>query len=172
MTGPPPPLVVVLGVSGAGKSTFGRLLARELSVPFVDGDDLHPAANIAKMTAGHPLDDADREPWLRRLATEIRAAGAGGEGLVLACSALKRAYRDELRAADARVWFVYLALDRDTAHRRVAHRAGHFMPAALVASQFAILEPLADDEPGIEVDATAEPAANAARVRAALRAQP
>jgi gluconokinase len=166
-----PPIVVVLGVSGSGKSTVGRALARELRVPFVEGDDAHPAANIAKMAAGHPLDDTDREPWLRTLAACVRRSAEAGEGLVLACSALKRAYRDELRAATGSghgLWCLYLALDRDTARDRVARRIGHFMPARLVDSQFEVLEPLEPDEPGLTVDATTATPVNLAVVRAAV----
>ncbi|MEU8949130.1 gluconokinase [Streptomyces sp. NPDC048489] len=151
-----PPIVVVLGVSGSGKSTVGRALAADLGVPFVEGDDAHPAANIARMAAGHPLDDADRAPWLRTLARRVRRAAEAGEGLVLACSALRRAYRDELRAAAGPgLWCLCLALDRDTARDRVARRTGHFMPARLIDSQFETLEPLAEDEPGLTVDAAA-----------------
>ncbi|WP_405726751.1 gluconokinase [Streptomyces sp. NBC_01537] len=150
-----PVIVVVLGVSGAGKSTVGAAVAEELGVPFLEGDDFHPAANVAKMTAGLPLDDADREPWLRALADRIRQSDRAGQGLVVACSALKRAYRDELRAAGPRLWCLYLALDRDTANARVSGRTGHFMPARLVDSQFETLEPLEPDEPGATVDATA-----------------
>ncbi|WST81748.1 gluconokinase [Streptomyces sp. NBC_01136] len=162
-------MVVVLGVSGSGKTAVGRAVAEQLSLPFIDGDDFHPAANIAKMTAGHPLDDADRVPWLRVLADRIRHSAEAGEGLVVACSALKRAYRDQLRAAaGSGLWYLYLALDRDTARDRVSRRADHFMPARLVDSQFETLEPLAADEPGITLDATAGLPANLARVRAAV----
>ncbi|MER5194547.1 gluconokinase [Streptomyces sp. NPDC002755] len=164
-----PPIVLVLGVSGSGKTTVGRAVAERLAVTFVEGDGFHSAADIAKMTAGHPLDDEDREPWLRALADRVRHAAEAGEGLVLACSALKRAYRDELRAAaGGRLWCLYLALDRDTARDRVSRRTGHFMPARLVDSQFATLEPLEPDEPGLTLDATAGPGAELARVRAAV----
>ncbi|MCX4578746.1 gluconokinase, GntK/IdnK-type [Streptomyces sp. NBC_01571] len=164
-----PPVVVVLGVSGSGKSTVGKAVAEELRVPFVEGDDVHPAANIARMAAGHPLDDGDREPWLRTLANRVRRSVEAGEGLVLACSALRRAYRDELRAAaGSALWCVHLALDRDTARDRVARRTGHFMPARLVDSQFESLEPLEPDEPGLTVDATAALPANLALVSAAV----
>ncbi|MER8187859.1 gluconokinase [Kitasatospora sp. NPDC094015] len=157
-----------MGVSGAGKSTAARLLAERREVPFVEGDLLHPATNIARMAAGHPLDDADREPWLRALDGRIRDATRTGRGAVLSCSALKRAYRDRLRAAGPGVWFLYLALDRETARRRVAHRHGHFMPAALLDSQFAALDPLAPDEPGLTVDAAEGTPAALDRAEAAL----
>ncbi|WP_406437415.1 gluconokinase [Streptomyces sp. NBC_01613] len=164
-----PPIVVVLGVSGSGKTTVGKAVAEQLGVPFVEGDDFHPAANIAKMSAGHALDDADRKPWLRALAERIRQSAQAREGLVIACSALKRAYRDELRAAaGTRLWCLYLALDRDTARDRVSRRTGHFMPAGLVDSQFATLEPLESDEPGMILDATADLPAHLTRVRAAV----
>ncbi|MFD9429648.1 gluconokinase [Streptomyces sp. NPDC060002] len=168
-TGQGPPIVLVLGVSGSGKTTVGKAVAELLEVTFVEGDGFHSAADVAKMTAGHALDDADREPWLRALADRVRHSAEAGEGLVLACSALKRAYRDELRAAaGGRLWCLCLALDRDTARDRVARRTGHFMPARLVDSQFATLEPLEPDEPGLTLDATAGLAAGLARVRAAV----
>ena len=149
----PAVVAIVSGVSGSGKSTVGSELARELGVPFLDGDELHPPANIAKMAAGHPLDDADRAPWLAALAARISAM-AQVRGGVIACSALKRSYRDVLRAASPGVCFVQLVLDRAAALDRVAHRTGHFMPAALVDSQLAGFEPLQPDEPGIALDAT------------------
>ncbi|MCW7986606.1 MULTISPECIES: gluconokinase [Streptomyces] len=152
-----PSVVVVMGVSGSGKSTVGRLLAQRLMVPFLEADDLHPAANRAKMAAGHPLDDEDRRPWLMSVADWIRRATHDGQGGVVACSALKHEYRDLFRQAGAGVWFLYLALDRATADRRVAGRMDHFMPARLLDSQYADLEPLRPDEPGLTVDATADP---------------
>ncbi|MFE9996749.1 gluconokinase [Streptomyces avermitilis] len=163
------PIVLVVGVTGSGKTTVGKAVAEQLGLEFVEGDDFHPAANIAKMTAGHALDDADREPWLRALADRIRHSAAAGEGLVVACSALKRAYRDKLRAAAGPgLWCLYLALDRDTAWDRVSRRTGHFMPAQLVDSQFETLEPLEPDEPGMTMDATAALATILTRVRAAV----
>ncbi|MCX5444424.1 gluconokinase [Streptomyces libani] len=152
-----PSVVVVMGVSGSGKSTVGGLLAQRLMVPFLEADDLHPAANRAKMAAGHPLDDEDRRPWLMSVADWIRRATHDGQGGVVACSALKHEYRDLFRQAGAGVWFLYLALDRATADRRVAGRMDHFMPARLLDSQYADLEPLRPDEPGLTVDATADP---------------
>ncbi|MEI5134468.1 gluconokinase [Streptomyces libani] len=146
-----------MGVSGSGKSTVGGLLAQRLMVPFLEADDLHPAANRAKMAAGHPLDDEDRRPWLMSVADWIRRATHDGQGGVVACSALKHEYRDLFRQAGAGVWFLYLALDRATADRRVAGRMDHFMPARLLDSQYADLEPLRPDEPGLTVDATADP---------------
>ncbi|MFF0157932.1 gluconokinase [Streptomyces sp. NPDC005263] len=164
-----PPIVLVLGVSGSGKTTVGKAVAELLGLPFVEGDDFHPAANVAKMSAGQPLDDADRGPWLRALADRIRHSVEAGEGLVVACSALRRVYRDRLRAAArSRLWCLYLALDRDTAWHRVSRRTGHFMPARLVDSQFDTLEPLEPDEPGMTLDATADLPTQLTRVRAAV----
>ncbi|MEV0412841.1 gluconokinase, GntK/IdnK-type [Streptomyces sp. NPDC050448] len=137
-------------------------------MPFLEGDDLHSAANIAKMAAGRSLDDTDRVPWLRTLTDRIRQSSRAGRRLVVACSALKRAYRDELRGAAPGVWCVYLALDRDTARARVSRRTGHFMPVRLVDSQFETLEPLEPDEPGATVDATADPEVTVARARHAV----
>ncbi|MFG3055154.1 gluconokinase [Kitasatospora sp. NPDC048239] len=157
-----------MGVAASGKTTLGHLLAQRRDVPFVEGDDFHPAANIAKMTAGRALDDADREPWLRGLTDWIRATTRAHRGAVLSCSALKREYRDELRTAGPGVWFLHLALDRETARVRISHRAGHFMPARLLDSQYDTLEPLQPDEPGLTVDATADTAADLALAEAAI----
>ncbi|WP_326770295.1 gluconokinase [Streptomyces sp. NBC_01591] len=159
-----------MGVSGSGKSTVGGLLAQRLKVPFLEADDLHPATNRAKMAAGRPLDDEDRRPWLLALADWIREATDSGQGGVMACSALERAYRDLFRRAGAGVWFLHLALDRATADQRVAGRVGHFMPARLVDSQYAALEPLRPDEPGMTVDAEAEPQAIVDEAANAVRA--
>lgn len=161
-------IVVVVGVSGCGKSTVGAAVAEDLGAPFLEGDAVHPASDVAKMRAGQALTDADREPWLRLLAGHIHAAAGSGRGLVVACSALKRRYRDVLRSAAPDVRFLHLVLDRDTARRRVAARTGHFMPAALVDSQFEDLEPLRPDEPGVEVDATGDRATTLALARAAV----
>ncbi|MCX4908931.1 gluconokinase [Streptomyces sp. NBC_00878] len=154
---PAPTVVVVMGVSGSGKSTVGLLLARRLMVPFLEADDVHPAANRAKMAAGRPLDDEDRRPWLLSIAEWIREVTDAGQGGVVACSALKHTYRDLFRRAGAGVWFLCLALDRGAADRRVAGRVGHFMPARLVDSQYAALEPLRPDEHGLTVAAVADP---------------
>ncbi|MFE3992224.1 gluconokinase [Streptomyces goshikiensis] len=152
---PAPPVVVVMGVSGSGKSTVGRLLAARRGVPFVEGDDFHPAANIARMRAGHPLDEAAREPWLTALTEAVREVVRAGEGAVVSCSALKRAYRDRLRGAAPAIWFLHLTLDRAVARARVAGRAAHFMPARLLESQYEALEPLGADEDGLTLDAGA-----------------
>jgi gluconokinase len=167
-SGRAPTIVVVMGVSASGKSTIGRMLARRLGVPFVEGDDFHPAENIAKMTAGHPLDDADREPWLRALADWIREATRAGTGAVVTCSALKQRYRDLFREAGPGVWFLDLDLDQEVARERISRRTGHFMPAQLLSSQYDTLEPLRAGEPGLTVDAAAGADAILDQVQAAL----
>ena len=149
------PTVIVMGVTGCGKSTIGKLLAEKLQVDFAEGDDLHPPENIAKMTAGHPLTDEDRWPWLAKIADWLRDHSAGGG--VIPCSALKRAYRDKLREGDPDVWFLHVDVDRETILKRVTERKGHFMPATLVDSQFATLEPLGADENGAPIDGTQPP---------------
>lgn len=150
-------VVIVMGVSASGKSTVGAHLAQQLGVPFLEGDDLHPAANRAKMASGRPLDDADRRPWLAALTEWIRSAAASGRGGVVTCSALKREYRDQFRRTGADVWFLHLALDRAVAEERIARRKGHFMPPRLLGSQFDLLDPLQADEPGATVDASGSP---------------
>jgi carbohydrate kinase (thermoresistant glucokinase family) len=133
-------IVVVMGVSGSGKSTTGAALARTLGWPFVEGDDLHPPENVAKMAAGVPLTDTDRWPWLDRIVAELRALSQTHAHIVLACSALKASYRERLaRAGDVR--FVHLHGDRETIAARLAVRQHRYMPATLLDSQFATLEP-------------------------------
>ncbi|MFI2229481.1 gluconokinase [Nocardia testacea] len=146
---PDPPCVVVMGVSGTGKTTTARLLARRLGVPFADADDLHPRANIDKMASGIPLDDRDREPWLVAVGDWLRARDAEGTGGVMACSALKRRYRDLLRTAAPDTYFLLLTADREELLARLTGRTGHFMPAALLDSQLAALEPLQPGERGV-----------------------
>ena len=141
--------IVVMGVSGSGKSTVGAALAQRLRVPFADADDFHPEANIAKMTAGHALDDDDRRPWLDSIGEWLAAHAEGG---VMSCSALKRTYRDQLREHCPDVDFLHLAGTPEVIGRRQASRPGHFMPASLLASQFETLEPLAADEHGVDVN--------------------
>lgn len=141
--------IVVMGVSGSGKSTVGAALAQRLRMPFADADDFHPPANVAKMTAGEPLDDDDRYPWLEAIGEWLAARQTGG---VMSCSALKRKYRDQLRAHRPDVEFLHLAGSPEIIGRRQASRPGHFMPASLLASQFDTLEPLQDDERGITID--------------------
>ena len=139
-------IVVMMGVSGCGKTSVGRALAAALGWPFIEGDDYHPPDNVAKMAAGVPLDDADRWPWLDRLADEIGAIAARGDGAVLACSALKQSYRDRLvaRAPPGAVRFVHLTGDFESIAARLAKRHHRYMPASLLASQFATLEPPVD----------------------------
>lgn len=141
--------IVVMGVSGSGKSTVGAALAQRLRVPFADADDFHPPANIAKMAAGHPLDDTDRYPWLETIGRWLADHAGGG---VMSCSALKRSYRDQLRRHCPEVRFLHLSGSPDVITRRQASRPGHFMPASLLASQFDTLEPLDDDEHGVAID--------------------
>lgn len=144
--------LVVMGVSGAGKSTIARMLADRLGWRMAEADEFHPEANIAKMTAGTPLTDADRAPWLRAIRDWISERDTRGENVVVTCSALKRAYRDLLRQATARVRFVYLRGTTEIVGSRLADRSGHFMPPSLLGSQFGDLEPLAPDEDGVTVD--------------------
>lgn len=143
------PLIVAMGISGTGKSAVGSAVADRLGLPYADGDDYHPSSNIAKMAAGLPLTDEDRWPWLEDVAgwlSEHRASGG-----VIACSALKRAYRDLLRRDADSVIFLHLAGDHDLIQERMENR-DHFMPASLLASQESTLEPLEDDEQGWELD--------------------
>ena len=139
-----------MGVSGSGKSTVGAALAQRLGVPFADADDFHPAANVAKMKAGIALDDEDRHPWLEAIGNWL--ADHQGDGGVMSCSALKRAYRDQLRRHCPRTEFVHLSGSPEMIAVRQASRQGHFMPASLMASQFATLEPLEPDEAGLTLD--------------------
>lgn len=148
-------IVVVMGVTGSGKTTIGRLLAERLDVPYAEADSFHPPANVTKMAAGQALDDADRHPWLAAIANWIR--DRAGQGGVVSCSALKHPYRDLLRKASPQVWFLHLNIDRDVIARRIADRRDHFMPVSLVDSQFRALEPLRPDEAGTVIDASATP---------------
>jgi carbohydrate kinase (thermoresistant glucokinase family) len=157
-----------MGVSGCGKSALGRALANKLGWHFIEGDALHPAANIAKMAAGVALDDEDRQLFLERVAAAMSAARS--RGAVASCSALKRSYRDFIRTQAGDVLFVLLQLDREALAARLEQRRDHFMPASLRDSQLATLEAPAADERAVVVDGAAATAAQVARVLAALRA--
>lgn len=156
------PIVVVMGVCGCGKSLIGRMLAGRLGVAYVEGDEHHPPANIARMSAGTPLTDEDRAGWLGVLAGFIADADRRGEGLVLSCSALKRRYRDQLRGSqlggDGRsVAFLHLHGDKALIAERMRARSAHFMPTSLIDSQFAALEPPGADEAALTVDVARSP---------------
>jgi gluconokinase len=144
-------LVIVFGVSGAGKTTIGKLLAHELGWRFIEADDFHPAANVEKMRSGHPLTDEDRWPWLERLREQSRRSLAAGENAVLACSALKRAYRDRLRVSEE-VKFVFLNGDFALVEKQLRSRRGHFMDPDLLQSQFDDLEEPQPDEHVLTVE--------------------
>ncbi|WP_417220183.1 gluconokinase [Arthrobacter sp.] len=165
---PPAPTthLVVMGVSGSGKTTVAGLVAAELGWPCAEADDFHPAANIAKMAAGTPLDDDDRWPWLASL-KEWMDRHDSGPGTVVTCSALKRSYREVLREATGVVRFLHVDADTDLLAMRLGQRTGHFMPGTLLASQLATLEPLAADEDGITLpnDTTPEALAELAIAR-------
>jgi len=160
--------VVVMGVSGCGKSTLGALLACRLKLPFLEGDTLHPPENVARMAAGVALTDADRAGWLALLAARLAHARAQGSGLVLSCSALKRAYRDLLRQADPQLRLVYLYGPQALLAGRMAQRQGHYMPASLLGSQLATLEPPQPDEQALALDIGHPPAELVARACAHL----
>ncbi|HEV7725802.1 MAG TPA: gluconokinase [Modestobacter sp.] len=140
--------IVVMGVSGAGKTSVAVELARQLGWEYIEGDDLHPAANVAKMAGGHPLDDEDRWPWLRKIAEVIGEHEAAGTSFLVTCSALKRSYRDLLRDGHPSIWFAHVSASEAVLGERLKKRQGHYMPPSLLGSQLATLEPLADDEPG------------------------
>ena len=165
-----PMVVVVMGVSGSGKTTVAKLLAETSGWQFQEGDTLHPPANVEKMSAGIPLTDADRLPWLDAIGAWIDGQlGAGCSGVVT-CSALKRAYRDRLAKGRPGVTFVFIELDQARVAERMASRQGHFMPPSLLASQFAALEPPGPDEPVIVVDGAAPVSAQVEAVEGAVRA--
>jgi gluconokinase len=142
-------LVVVMGVTGSGKTTVGTVLAERMGVPFGDADDFHSPENVAKMRGGVPLDDTDRRPWLQAIGVWL--AEHRDSGAVVTCSALRRAYRDILREGAPDVTFLHLDGDMETVRKRVSARPGHFMPESLVQSQFDALEPLQPDEQGVVI---------------------
>lgn len=159
-------VVVVMGVSGSGKTTVGALLAERLGVPYAEADDFHSPANVARMAAGHPLDDADRAPWLDAIAGWITARhGSGG---VISCSALRRRYRDRLRSDAPDLFFLHLDGPSELIAARLAARTGHFMPPGLLRSQFEALEPLEPDEAGAVVPLDGDPEQITERALAAL----
>jgi gluconokinase len=160
-------IVVVMGVSGSGKTTIGEPLAEQLRWEFLDGDDFHPPQNVAKMAAGTPLTDADRWPWLDRLNKELREREARSESAVLACSALKQAYRDRLARGLADWRLVFLHGSFDLLQRRIKERKHRYMPASLLQSQFAALEPPAQ---AISVDVAQPLEQSVEQIRAALHA--
>jgi len=164
--------IVVMGVAGSGKTTVATHLSARLGCELADADDFHPQANIAKMAAGIPLQDEDRWPWLEAIAAWIRARAQARHTAVVTCSALKRAYRDVLRAASAEVVFVHLSGTPELIAERMRSRHGHFMPPALLASQLATLEPLAPDEPGLTVNVARSPAQLAEEIVTALGLAP
>lgn len=143
--------IVVMGVSGSGKSTVAAELVQRLGWDFAEGDDFHPPANVAKMRAGQPLDDEDRWPWLRTIASWVGEHEAAGKSAVVTCSALKRRYRDLLRDGHRSVWFAHVTADPELIRSRVEQRAGHYMPPSLLGSQLDALQDLEPDEPGAAV---------------------
>ena len=147
--------LVLIGVSGSGKTTVGKRLAPSLDATYIEGDDYHPPANVAKMRSGHPLDDADRMPWLDKLGHAIAAHCEQGRSVVVACSALRRLYREALAAAARRpLTFVHLAIPAPVLEARLEQRVRHFMPPSLLQSQLRTLEPLGDGEDGTEITET------------------
>ncbi|MDP3707630.1 MAG: gluconokinase [Polaromonas sp.] len=159
-------IFVVMGVSGCGKSTVGAQLAAALGLPFLEGDTLHPAGNVARMAAGFALSDADRAGWLQTLAERIGAARRTGQGLVLSCSALKCSYRDILRQGAPELHFLYLHGDYELLAARMAARTGHYMPLSLLASQLATLEVPGVGEDAQSFDMASRPEAIVAAVAA------
>jgi gluconokinase len=165
-------VLVVMGVSGSGKSTVAALVAERLGWIFVDGDSFHTPEHIAKMHAGLALDDEDRAPWLARIAVWVRQRLEAGESGVIVCSALRRAYRDVLTGGSRHVRIVYLAGSKEVIAARLAARRGHFMAPQLLDSQFAVLEPPAPEEHPLTVDIAAPPDAIAAEIVARLGLAP
>jgi len=166
------PLVVVMGVAGCGKSTVGRLLARELKAEFLEGDDLHPPRNVERMAAGIALTDNDRRDWLLALAEQLADARAARHALVVSCSALKRSYRELLRTASPALAFVHLHAEPALLAGRLCARTDHFMPPSLLESQLAILEPPGPDEHATTIDASLPPSQIVAKAAAWLASNP
>ena len=168
MSAPPLHALVVMGVSGSGKTTLAAMLAGKLGWPYRDADDMHPIANVEKMRAGRPLDDADRAPWLAAIAAWIDAERAAGGHAIIACSALKRAYRDVLIGPRRDVGLIFLDGSRELIHARMAARAGHYMPAALLDSQISTLEAPTPEEGAIRLSIESAPDALLTQALAAL----
>lgn len=168
---PPTTTIVVMGVSGSGKSTVAEGLVQRLGWEFAEGDEFHPKANVEKMASGTPLDDDDRWPWLRTLAGWIAEHEQAGRSVVVTCSALKRSYRDLLRDGNPSVWFAHVTVDPDVLRERLQRRAGHYMPASLLDSQLATLEQLQPDEPGAEVSGAGTPDEVVEQLLAVLEAE-
>ena len=167
-----PVVLVLMGVSGCGKTTVAEIIAQRLRWPFEEGDALHPPANVAKMHAGHPLDDADRAPWLARVADWVDARLDAGESGAITCSALKRKYRELIARRGRDIEFVYLHGSRELIASRLAGRQGHFMPSSLLDTQFATLEEPGPDEPAIRVEIGDAPEVIAAEIIDALGLAP
>jgi gluconokinase len=168
--GPQQPVLVIMGVSGSGKSTVAGVLAGQLGWDLAEGDDMHPDANVEKMHAGHPLTDEDRWPWLETIASWITEHTMAGLPGIITCSALKRIYRDVMRGEH--VVFVHLVGSRDQIGRRLVARTGHYMPASLLDSQIEALEPPGSDENVLEVDVAHTPAQEAAEIISRLGLRP
>lgn len=150
-----PEFVIVMGVSGSGKTTVAKGIAEAMGWEFAEGDDFHPKANVEKMASGHPLTDEDRWPWLEAIGAWIEEREAAGASAVITCSALRRVYRDLLRGGRPGVRFCHIEADSTLIADRLEHRRGHYMPPSLLPSQLATLEPLEPDEPGVTVSAAA-----------------
>jgi gluconokinase len=150
-------LIVVMGVSGSGKTTVARGIASAMGWPFAEGDDFHPEANVAKMSSGQPLTDEDRWPWLRTIGSWLSEQEESGRNAVVTCSALRRVYRDLLRDGRPDVRFCHVEADAALIEERLTHRSGHYMPPSLLPSQLAVLEPLQPDEPGVTVSVAGTP---------------
>ena len=168
MAAAPSTLVVVMGVTGSGKSTVGKLLARTLKAEFLEGDDLHPPRNIERMASGIALTDHDRRDWLLQIAQQLADAHAGRHGLVVSCSALRRHYRDMLRTAASQLAFVHLHAEPPLLEARMRARPGHFMPGSLLGSQLQTLEAPGSDERAVSLDAVSPPGELAAQAAAWL----
>ena len=165
------PAVILMGVSGCGKSTFGRFLEKELGYKFTDGDDLHPPVNVAKMSRGIPLNDDDRAPWLDSICKHIESNVQINVPVVVACSALKKAYREKLRTSNEQLLFIHLTATQEAIEKRLANREGHYMPANLLASQFEALESTEGESDVVEVDVEQHLLDSEREVLAAVRRQ-